>query len=152
MPRSLATSSRAEEVIARLERLRPETSRQWGSMTPHEMVCHLADSFRGVMGDRVISMAAASPLKRRAMRLLALHLPLHWRKGIPTRPELDPKRNGTRPVAFEADRREVIALLRRFVSSDAHSGQHPMFGAMPRSDWLIWGYRHMDHHLRQFGL
>ncbi len=121
-------------------------------MTAHEMVCHLADSFRGMMGDRVISMAAASPLKRRAMRLIALHIPLQWPKGIPTRPEVDQKRNGTRPVAFEADLREAIALLRRFVSPDARYGAHPMFGTMPRSDWMIWGYRHMDHHLRQFGL
>jgi hypothetical protein len=151
MPRALSDSS-VEELIARLQQLTPDTSRRWGTMTAHEMVCHIADSFRGVMGDRVMSMATASPLKRRAMRVIALHLPLPWPKGISTRPEMDPKRNGTRPVAFEADRREAIALLRRFVSSDAHYVQHPMFGAMPRSDWLIWGHRHMDHHLRQFGL
>jgi hypothetical protein len=42
--------------------------------------------------------------------------------------------------------------MQRFASETAGYAQHPMFGAMPRADWLIWGYRHMDHHLRQFGV
>jgi hypothetical protein len=29
---------------------------------------------------------------------------------------------------------------------------HPIFGRMSRSDWLVWGFRHLDHHMRQFGL
>lgn len=31
-------------------------------------------------------------------------------------------------------------------------GVHPGFGRMSQSDWLRWGYRHVDHHLRQFGV
>jgi hypothetical protein len=27
-----------------------------------------------------------------------------------------------------------------------------LFGEMSRSDWLAWGYRHVDHHMRQFGV
>ena len=62
------------------------------------------------------------------------------------------KRGGTRPAAFDADRQEVVALLRRFASDGVRYAAHPMFGAMARRDWLIWGYRHTDHHLRQFGV
>jgi hypothetical protein len=29
---------------------------------------------------------------------------------------------------------------------------HPIFGAMSERAWLRWGYLHMDHHLRQFGV
>jgi hypothetical protein len=151
MPRILDTSS-ALELADRLSRLTAETPRRWGTMTAHEMLCHLADSFRGVMGERPVSMAPASPAKRRLMRFVALHVPLPWPRGIPTRPEVDPKRSGTRPLAFESDRQEVIALLRKFTSPAARYQQHPMFGAMSRGEWMIWGYRHMDHHLRQFGL
>lgn len=28
---------------------------------------------------------------------------------------------------------------------------HPAFGRMRRADWGIWAWRHLDHHLRQFG-
>jgi hypothetical protein len=152
MSRSLADPSVGAELVARLQNLSPDTSRRWGTMTAHEMLCHLADSFRGMMGERSVSLVPARPLKRRLMRFVALRAPLRWPRGIPTRPEVDPKRGGTRPAAFDADRREVLALMQRFASETARYEQHPMFGAMPRADWLIWGYRHMDHHLRQFGV
>ena len=146
------TDASLTELVARLQRLNPDTPRRWGSMTAHEMLCHLSDSFRGMLGERSISMVPASSAKRRFMRLVALHLPLPWPHGIQTRPEVDPKRDGTKPVAFDADRQEVITLMRRFISPDARYQPHPMFGVMPRSDWMIWGYRHPDHHLRQFGV
>jgi hypothetical protein len=29
---------------------------------------------------------------------------------------------------------------------------HPILGRLSRGQWMRWGYRHMDHHLRQFGV
>jgi hypothetical protein len=150
--RSLVSSSDVDELIARLDRLSPDTPRRWGTMTPHEMLCHLADSFRAMTGEREISRVPASGFRRRVMRFVALQLPLPWPKGIPTMPEVDPKRKGTPPAVFETDRQALLALLRRFLSEEARYTEHPTFGPMPRREWLIWGYRHMDHHLRQFGL
>jgi hypothetical protein len=30
--------------------------------------------------------------------------------------------------------------------------RHPLFDAMSERDWMRWGYLHVDHHLRQFGV
>ena len=43
-------------------------------------------------------------------------------------------------------------LTRRFVQPDTRCGPHQVFGELTRNEWMIWGYRHLDHHLRQFGL
>jgi hypothetical protein len=59
---------------------------------------------------------------------------------------------GTRPVDFEQDRARAVGLLRRFVAEDARYATHPFFGPLTRDEWMIWGYRHTDHHLRQFAL
>jgi hypothetical protein len=75
-----------------------------------------------------------------------------WPHGIPTRPEIDPQRRGTRPAEFARDRARVVELLRRFVQPSSRFARHPAFGAMTRDEWLLWGYGHLDHHLRQFGL
>ena len=149
---SLASSATVRELAARVALLTPESQRRWGRMTAHETLCHLADSFRGMMGELRVSPAPGGPIKRQVMRLVALHTPLSWPKGVPTRPEVDPRREGTRPENFERDRDEVLALMRRFASADTKYAEHPMFGRLSRGEWLIWGYRHMDHHLRQFGL
>jgi hypothetical protein len=136
----------------RLEALTPDTARRWGTLTAHEMICHLSDSFRGMLGDRSTSAAPASAGQRQLMRFIALHTPLPWPKGIPTRPEVDPRRQGTKPAAFAADVADLRVLMRRFVAPGAVYASHPMFGALSRREWMLWGYRHLDHHLKQFGI
>ena len=37
------------------------------------------------------------------------------------------------------------------LAPDTRFVRHPAFGAMRRDEWLLWGYGHVDHHLRQFG-
>ena len=38
------------EIKGRIDNLRADSPRQWGTMSAHQMLCHLADSKRGVMG------------------------------------------------------------------------------------------------------
>ena len=137
---------------ARLARLTPDTPRVWGSMTANEMLCHLADSFRSMLGERSASKAPASAPQRQLVRLVALHTPLPWPKGVPTRPEVNPHDKGTKPAVFESDRAAVRELMHRFARPDSVYSEHPMFGALSRREWMIWGYRHIDHHFRQFGI
>jgi hypothetical protein len=142
-----------EPLERRLARLTPDTPRRWGRMTAPEVVCHLSDSFRAMLGERAVEQSFPwSPARRRLIRFVALKTPLPWPKGVPTLEEVNPHREGTRPAAFDRDRAELVALLRRFVAPEAAYAAHPMFGTMSRSEWMIWTFRHVDHHLRQFGL
>ena len=149
--RSLHDRSNVDELIARIGRVQSNSPRQWGTMTPHEMLCHLGDSFAAVLGD-VHASPADTWLSRTIMKWLALHTSLPWPPGVPTRPEVDPKALGTKPDDFDRDRRRVLDLLERFVSRGARYAQHPGFGKMSRREWMLWGYGHVDHHLRQFGV
>ena len=149
--RSLDTSANVDELVRRIGRLEPATGRRWGTMTSHEMLCHLADSFSAVLGERPAS-SVENWMTRNVVKWIALHTTLPWPHGVPTRPEIDPKRTGTRPVEFERDRTKVVDFIHRFVLPDTRCVRHPSFGAMTREEWLLWGYGHVDHHLRQFGL
>jgi len=120
-------------------------------MTSHEMLCHLADSFSAVLGERPAS-SAETWLSRSVVKWIALHTSLPWPRGVPTRPEIDPQRSGTKPLEFERDRTKVVEFIRRFALPDTRCVRHPAFGVMTREEWLLWGYGHVDHHLRQFGL
>ena len=119
-------------------------------MTPHEMLCHLGDSFSAMLGELPAS-SVDTWLSRSVVRWIALHTSLPWPKGVKTRPEVDPKRDGTKPLEFERDRNRVLQLLRRFASPETRCVAHPIFGPLTRDEWMVWGYRHVDHHLRQFG-
>ncbi len=69
-------------------------------------------------------------------------------------PEMDQEIGGTRPVEFDGDVRELRRLLERFTRQprDFSWRPHPIFGEMTEKDWMRWGYLHMDHHFRQFGV
>lgn len=141
------------EVIERLARLHPESRRRWGKMTPHQMLCHLSDSYRVPMGGMRIS-SNSGPFQRTVMKWVALRTPLPWPHGIATRPEIDQAAGGgTTPTEFELDRARLLLDIERFCSEprDFEFAPHPIFGAMHIADWMSWGYRHADHHLRQFG-
>lgn len=150
--KTLASSRDREEILRRLKEMRPESTRLWGRMSAHQMICHLTDSFRMAMGRKAVS-ETGSALTRRIVQWVALYLPVPWPAGIRTRPEIDQEVGGTPPADFATDVAELEALF-EFVTAELRSfawKPHPILGPMSDAAWLRWGYLHMDHHLRQFG-
>ena len=154
MPTTIADPATLESLIARLRTLGPDSERQWGTMEPAEMLCHLADGGDVVLQRRVASVPEGGIKTRRVLKWVALYSPLPWQKGAETDPKVDPKQDGTRPGDFEADRERVIEGLRAIAA--AGEGElnpvHGLFGPMSTEDWHRSAYRHVNHHLRQFGV
>ena len=150
--KTLARHRDKAEILQRLRAVRPENVRRWGRMSPHQMVCHLSDSFRMASGQKAVRHPTGR-LQPTMVKWIALYLPLPWPAGILTTPELDQELGGTRPVDFAADVAELEALLDLVTTrKETFDGQsHPIFGRMSEAGWLRWAYLHMDHHLRQFG-
>jgi len=133
----------------RIARLDPNARPKWGRMTAPQMICHLNDSFRVGAGERYAS-PDTNLIKRTVIKWVALHTSVTWPHGSPTRPEVDQAKGGTPPADWEGDCAELRSSIHAFADRSTFA-MHPFFGEMSRGDWLIWGYRHVDHHLRQFG-
>ena len=141
-----------EEIITRLQAVRPTSPRLWGKMSAHQMVCHLTDGFRMYMGLKT-ACPVRVPYPRSLLKWMALWVPIPWSKGFKTAPELDQQAGGTPPVEFDNDVRELRNLVDRFTRQprDFQWQPHPHFGRMSDREWMRLAYLHMDHHLRQFG-
>lgn len=152
--RTLGQQSAKTEILRRLQLLTPDSGRRWGKMSAHEMVCHLSDSFKAATGEKYVSSVPSKRPTRMLVRWIALYVPLPWPHGVPTRPEMDPQREGTPPLEFQRDVQGLASMIEKFTDPqrDFESSRHPFFGQMSVRDWLRWGYLHSDHHLRQFGL
>jgi hypothetical protein len=151
--KTLANEAERAEILARMGRVKMDSARRWGKMSAHQMVCHLADSFRGVMGERPLSLMPGN-LGRGVMKWVALYSGIPWPHGIRTMPEVDQLIGGTRPAEFVADVQQLRTLFERFTAParDFVWARHPMFPSMTEADWMRWAYLHMDHHFRQFGV
>lgn len=140
----------AGDFCDRLARLQANSARKWGRMTPHQMVCHLVDSFRAVSGGKPVK-PAVTLYGRTVMKWGGLHLPIPWPHGIPTRPEMSQEIGGTPPADWNADCAELRRWIVQFPGWTKFE-QHPMMGALTVDEWRIWGFRHVNHHFRQFGV
>lgn len=138
-----------EAVLARLGNLTPDAQRQWGTMTAHEMVCHLSDGYRASNG-LIVCVPVDTLFTRTVLRGVALHMPMAWPRGAKTVAEADQRRGGTRPASWDADHAELLRLVRTFEAVEGRA--HPIFGPLSVSEWGTWAWRHADHHLRQFGI
>ena len=151
--KSLSDRNTRDELIGRIAKVLPDTSRRWGKMTPAQMICHLNDSFLGVMGEKPMEIPRGFTLWP-VLKYIALYAPMEWPKGVPTRPEFDQESGGgTPPAQFESDVRSLLETMDRFARRprDFQFRPHPMFKEMSDAQWMRWGYLHVDHHLRQFG-
>lgn len=132
----------------RVTRLTPQSQRRWGRMTAHQMVCHLADGFRMASGERP-PQPAHNAFTRTVGRWVALHSSLAWPQGVRTFPETDQEIGGTRPVDWVKDHTDLLLRIDTFAAKDGLP--HPLFGTLSAFEWSVWSFRHVDHHLRQFG-
>jgi Protein of unknown function (DUF1569) len=152
--KTLARPCDTAAIVERLMRLRPDSPRQWGRMSAPQVVCHLIDATRMALGEKAVR-PTSTWRQRTLVRWMALYAPMRWPPGIESSPELDQCAGaGTPPRQFSTDVDELVRLVERFTSRDVRSDwpEHPLFGRLPGRAWLRWGYLHMDHHLRQFGV
>jgi hypothetical protein len=149
---NLFNPTERQEIIARLNRLTPESKALWGKMSVGEMICHCLDGSKMALGE-ISPTDRSNFLTRSLVKYLVVYL-VPIPKGAPAAPEINPHKTGTKPVNFERERRILIAEIEKFasLSDEDFNGKHHIFGKMTRNQWGRLGYKHLDHHLKQFGV
>ena len=149
--KNLFNATVANEVKTRLGKLGPQSERQWGKMTPSQMMAHCSVSMQWAVGE-VVPEKEALPIRLIGRfvkpRVFRNEDPL--RKNSPTAKSLI--------VADERDMDKERDRLSRLIDKFAAGGAagctknpHSFFGKMTPEEWAILMYKHLDHHLRQFG-
>ena len=130
--KTLGNETDRKEILLRLSGVMADSARRWGKMTPHQMICHLNDSFSSVIGEREVSSRQSNLLTRTVVRWLALYAPLKWPHGVPTMPENDQERGGTPPEDFTRDIDMLASMIERVTSpqKDFQWRRHPLFDEM----------------------
>jgi Protein of unknown function (DUF1569) len=149
--KTLGNLADRQTISLRLSKLSPTDTARWGSMSVHQMACHLNDAYKVALAEKVTSPATGL-LQRTLLKWFALNSPTRWPKGVPTRPEVEQGKGGSLPVDFRQDVASLLSTVGRFCDGlPSPLVPHSIFGKMTEENWMRWGYLHADHHLRQFG-
>jgi hypothetical protein len=148
--KNLFQQEAVDEILLRIDRLQPASPRQWGKMEVAQMMAHCSaalDMASGRLNEpRVLIGRLIGPLFK---SIYTNEKP--FSRNSPTAPKLvfSDQRD------FAREHEQLKAKVREF-----HSGgeagctkyPHPFFGAFTPQQWSRGMYKHLDHHLRQFGV
>lgn len=138
-------------LSARINRLTPTTEHLWGSMTVDQMLAHVNVAYEMVY-DGIHKKP--SGLMRWVLKKFVKEKvvgPAPYARNTPTAPVF--KMKG--PKDFTRERERLLAYMLRvyrdgaevFEGKESHS-----FGPLTVSEWNVLFYKHLDHHLTQFGV
>jgi hypothetical protein len=148
--KDLYDANAAAGMRARLASLRPDSTAQWGVMTVSQALAHMSASLEMALGDQKPPRMFAGRIFGRLIKRLVMRDNAPLKRNTPTAPTMLVK--GDRD--FEHERRRLDKLVERFSHGrEAACTTHPhtFFGAMSPREWAVLQYKHLDHHLRQFG-
>jgi hypothetical protein len=148
--KNLFDPARATELRERIERLRPDSPRVWGKMTAPQAMAHCAVALEWAVGDTVAPRMMIGRVIGGVVKRLAVRDDDPMKRNAPTAPDL--RIVDERELATEQAR--LTRLIDRF-SAGGPAGctthPHAFFGRMTPAEWAVLMYKHVDHHLRQFG-
>ncbi len=147
---NLYEPARVSEIKQRITSLNQASQRQWGTMTAAQALAHCSASVEMATGDklppRMFIGRLLAPLVK--SKVVATAEPL--RRNTPTAKDL--VIHDDRDLADEQQR--LCALVDRFATAGPQGctkHPHTFFGPLTPEEWATLMYKHLDHHLRQFG-
>ena len=146
MSATLLNATDRAAIIARLRRVTPDRAPLWGTLTAPRMLCHVTDQMRVATGI-IIGRHRDTLLRRTVLKWVVVRSSMQPPPGkVQTVPEM----LSTVPTSWDADMATCIRLINE-VGLGKGIGRHPAFGPLTPRDWGRIGWKHFDHHLRQFG-
>jgi hypothetical protein len=148
--KSLYEQNTLAEIVNRLNNLQPDSPRQWGKMEPAQMMAHCTVLLEVATAQRFPPRVFIGRIIGPFLKsVLSSEEPL--RKNTPT--------GKSYIVAdhrdFEQEKERLINLMQQFQQGgEAKCTTHPhsFFGKLTPKEWGTGMYKHLDHHLRQFGV
>ena len=146
--KNLFEESVYNEIRERLYNLNENSERQWGKMTHGQMMHHCQGPFNIMLGKNDYGMKPNWLAK--VFFKKSLYNDKLWRKNLPTASFL----RETEPRDFHEEKKNLEGLLDEFNSQRDRDDwpEHPGFGYFTKEQYGQMQYKHLDHHLRQFGV
>jgi Protein of unknown function (DUF1569) len=138
------------EITERINKLTPQSQRQWGKMNVAQMLAHCKEAFKVPLSDKKMPRMFLGLLVGWMIKA-KLYNDSPWKRNLPTAPNFIIKDERD----FEKEKKELTSLINQFYNGgpgNVGKFPHPMFGSFTPEQWGKSMYKHLDHHFQQFGV
>lgn len=134
-----------QEIIARINKLTPQSKALWGKMTVGQMMAHLQVPIGVGLGTNKIPRSFIGRIFGSfAKKILYNDKP--FKRHLPTDPSFVMKDEKD----FEKEKNGLIEMVQNFKEENIVNTPHPFFGKLTKEQWSKGTWKHLDHHLQQF--
>jgi hypothetical protein len=148
--KSLFNKGDNQEIINRISTLTAASQAQWGKMNVGQMLTHCQEPLRVAYGDLKLKRGLIALLFGAYVKKKLTKDEQPFGKNLPT----DNAFIVVEPKGFEEEKKKLIGVVQKFEQvgpSGITKEKHPFFGSMTPNEWDIIQWKHLDHHLKQFG-
>jgi hypothetical protein len=149
--KNLFEAGMAKEIKERIAKLGLKSERQWGKMTAPQAMAHCSAVMEWAVGDRVEPRMFLGRILGPLVKSQVLKDEKPMGRNAPTVKSLVV--SDERELGKECTR--LSTLVERFCAGGPQGctkNPHTFFGQMSPEEWATLMYKHVDHHLRQFGV
>ena len=148
---SLLNPSDNQKIINRISSITPESKAQWAKMNAAQMLAHCQPPLLVAFDELKLKLGMMAALFGGYFRKKMTQDEKPFTQNLPT----DAHFVVSNPEEPEKEKEKLIVLVQRFVKAGPEGltkETHPFFGKMTGREWDIIQWKHLDHHLRQFGV
>jgi hypothetical protein len=138
------------EIMERIDNLRPDTQRQWGKMDAAQMLAHCYATFEVSTGAKAPKRSFLSYTVGPLVKFIYTN-----EKPLPKNSPTDANFLMVTPKDFDREKillKKIILQFHEGGPDKVTKQPHSFFGKLTPAQWARGMYKHLDHHLRQFGV
>lgn len=136
-----------QDILTRINKLTPETQRKWGKMDVGQMLAHCQMTLGVAVGKHTLKGNFFIKIIGRMIKK-KLFNDQPFKQNLPT----DKSFKMTTPKDFEKEKQQLIGMINSFSETTMSDEPHPFFGKLTKDEWSKGTWKHLDHHLQQFGV
>ena len=139
-----------QQLKTRIQQLDENSTAKWGKMNVYQMLKHCSENEKLMLRERTLKRRFLGRIFGKLALKSSIKNDAPLDKNQPTHPDLIFTSTGD----VESQKQEWLSLLDRYTSKpiDYTGFIHPFFGKMNKEQIGILVFKHIDHHLRQFGV
>jgi thiamine phosphate synthase YjbQ (UPF0047 family) len=137
-----------KDILDRLNKLTPQSQPKWGKMNVAQMLAHLQMPIGNALGIYTLPRTLLGRIVGRFVKS-GMYSEKPFKRNSPTDPSF--VMTGYEKD-FEKEKQSIITMINDFKEENIKNEIHPFFGKLTKQQWSKAMYKHVDHHLQQFGV